>query len=189
MVRKLGIIASVLAVSAVGFAFFGPPNKDPQNVYAFKAKDIDGKERSLSEFRGKVLLIVNTASFCGYTKQYEGLEKLYRDHKSAGLLVLGFPCNQFGNQEPNSEAEIKQFCTQKFDVTFPMFSKIDVNGPNAHPLYKWLKAQTKDTSEIQWNFTKFLVGRDGRVVARFPSNVAPDSKELLDAVKKALIRR
>ncbi|MEJ5169988.1 MAG: glutathione peroxidase [Fimbriimonadales bacterium] len=193
MVRKLGILAAALAASAVGVAFFGPqkndPKSEPKNVYAFKAKDIDGKERSLAEFRGKVLLIVNTASFCGYTRQYEGLEKLYREHQKAGLVVLGFPCNQFGNQEPNSEAEIKQFCSQKYDVTFPMFSKIEVNGPNAHPLYKWLKAQTKDTSEIQWNFTKFLVGRDGRVMARFPSNVAPDSRELQDAVKKALIRR
>jgi len=189
MVRKVGIIAVALAVSALAVAFFGPQAKEPQNVYSFKAKDIDGKERSLSEFRGKVLLIVNTASFCGYTRQYEGLEKLYRDHKSEGLVVLGFPCNQFGNQEPNSEAEIKQFCKQKFDVSFPMFAKIDVNGPKAHPLYKWLKAQTKDTSDIQWNFTKFLVGRDGRVVARFPSNVAPESRELLDAVKKALMRR
>ncbi|MCX7800719.1 MAG: glutathione peroxidase [Fimbriimonadales bacterium] len=185
----MGWIGALLSAALLSVGFFSPQGGEPQSVYAFRAKDIDGRDRSLAEFRGKVLLIVNTASRCGYTRQYEGLERLYRAHSKDGLVVLGFPCNQFGNQEPGSERDIKQFCSQNYGVTFPMFAKIDVNGPNAHPLYRWLKAQTKDAADIQWNFTKFLVGRDGKVLGRFASSVAPESPELREAVRKALASR
>jgi len=147
-------------------------------VYDFSARGIDGRERSLSEFKGKVLLIVNTASKCGFTPQYKGLEELYRKYHDQGLVILGFPCNQFGKQEPGSEAEIGQFCELNFGVTFPLFAKIEVNGPGAHPLYQHLKAQAPGllgSKAIKWNFTKFLVDRAGRVVERYAPTATPDS--------------
>ncbi|HEX6999143.1 MAG TPA: glutathione peroxidase [Gammaproteobacteria bacterium] len=139
-------------------------------AYDFTAVDIDGRERPLSEHEGKVLLIVNVASKCGFTPQYEGLEALWRRHRDQGLVVLGFPCDQFGHQEPGDEAEIKRFCSLNYDVTFPLFAKIEVNGPNTHPLYRWLKDSQRGlfrTRAIKWNFTKFLIGRDGRVLRRY----------------------
>lgn len=148
------------------------------DVYEFSATDIHGVTRSLSEFRGKTLLIVNVASACGYTPQYAGLEALYRAHKDDGLVVLGFPCNQFGAQEPGSEAEIIDFCQTRYEVTFPMFAKVDVNGDKAHPLFKWLRTEKKGifgTESIKWNFTKFLVGPDGQVVKRYGSGDTPDA--------------
>jgi glutathione peroxidase len=135
---------------------------------------------TLDRFRGHVLLIVNVASRCGYTPQYRGLEALYRRHRDAGLVVLGFPCNQFGNQEPGAEPEIAEFCALTYDVTFPMFARVDVNGPGTHPLYEFLKARKKGllgTEGIKWNFTKFLVGRDGRVIGRFAPTDTPESIE------------
>lgn len=141
------------------------------SVYEFKAKTIGGKEISLSEYKGKALLIVNVASKCGFTPQYSGLEKLYEKHKGQGFEILGFPCNQFGKQEPGTEAEIKKFCEVNYKVTFPLFSKIEVNGPGTHPLYKFLK-QGKD---IGWNFTKFLIDRHGHLVKRFESDVTPEN--------------
>ena len=147
------------------------------SIYDFTAKSLQGKDVSLGEFRGKPILIVNTASKCGFTPQYEGLEKLYEQHKDKGLVVLGFPCNQFGAQEPGSEAEIGAFCQANYGVTFPMFSKIDVNGANAHPLYNHLKAEKAGilgTRNIKWNFTKFLVNRDGEVVNRFAPTTKPE---------------
>lgn len=135
---------------------------------------IDGSDRSLKDYAGKVLLIVNTASACGMTPQYEGLEALYKAHPD--LVVLGFPCNQFGAQEPGTEKEIALFCETQFAVTFPLFAKIEVNGDGAHPLYTWLKSETPDTeqgADIGWNFTKFLVGRDGQPVARYSPRTAP----------------
>ena len=152
------------------------------SIYDFSARDIDGKERSLSEFRGKVLLIVNTASQCGFTYQYKGLEELHRKYAAKGVEVLGFPCNQFGAQEPGDADEIKNFCSLTYDVTFPMFAKIDVNGANAHPLYEYLTQQKGGGllgRRIKWNFTKFLIGRDGRVLRRFAPTVTP---EQLDGV-------
>jgi glutathione peroxidase len=148
----------------------------------FSARDIDGAERSLADYAGRVVLVVNVASRCGFTPQYAGLEALYRAHRDAGLTVLGFPCDQFRHQEPGNEAEIKQFCTLQYDVTFPLFAKIDVNGDRAHPLYKWLKRERPGLLGIQaikWNFTKFLVGRDGRPLKRYgpadkPASLAPD---------------
>jgi glutathione peroxidase len=156
-------------------------------VYDFTARDIDGKERLLSEFRGKVLLIVNTASQCGFTYQYKGLEELHRKYGAQGVEVLGFPSNQFGKQEPGNEEEIKTFCSLTYDVTFPMFAKIDVNGPNAHPLYEHLTREKGGGllgRKIKWNFTKFLIGRDGKVIGRYAPTVKP---EALDSkIAKAL---
>ncbi|GLQ87579.1 glutathione peroxidase [Dyella flagellata] len=149
-------------------------------VYDFSARDIDGNERSLAEWRGKRLLIVNVASKCGFTPQYKGLEGLWRKHGDQGLAVLGFPCDQFGHQEPGDEAEIKQFCSTTYDVTFPMFAKIEVNGEHTHPLYRWLKQQAKGllgSESIKWNFTKFLVDEQGNVVKRYAPNDAPEKLE------------
>lgn len=157
------------------------------SVYEFSCNSITGEEVSIGGFHGKVLLIVNTASACGFTGQYKGLEALYRDLQDEGLAVLGFPCNQFGQQEKGSEAEISEFCELNFGVSFPLFAKIDVNGENAHPLYRYLKKQAKGilgTEKIKWNFTKFLVDRQGGVVKRYaptdkPENIRKDIAALL----------
>ncbi|HVZ68425.1 MAG TPA: glutathione peroxidase [Rhizomicrobium sp.] len=149
-------------------------------VYDFSAKTLSGEEKSLGDYRGQVLLIVNTASKCGFTPQYEGLEKLYEKLHGKGLTILGFPCNQFGSQEPGSESEIGAFCQKNYGVTFPMFSKIDVNGDNAHPLYKFLKKEERGvlgTEAIKWNFTKFLVDREGKPVERYGSTTKPEDLE------------
>ena len=149
-----------------------------QTVYDFKVKDIDGKIIDLSIYKDKVLLIVNTASKCGFTKQYAGLEELHKTYKDKGLVVLGFPSNQFGSQEPGDEAEIKEFCSLTYDVNFPMFAKIDVNGDNTEPLYKFLKNSAKGvlgSEAIKWNFTKFLINREGQVVDRFASITTPEA--------------
>ncbi len=157
------------------------------SLYDFTARAADGAPVSLSDYRGKVLLIVNTASKCGFTPQYEGLEALYRTYKDQGLEVLAFPCNQFGAQEPGDAHEIANFCSLTYDVTFPVLGKIDVNGPKADPLYTFLTRQKRGvlgTAGIKWNFTKFLVGRDGTVLERFAPAAAPAS--LVEAVEKAL---
>ena len=149
-------------------------------VYDFSAKTIDGDDKPLKEFAGKVLLIVNVASKCGFTPQYKGLEALHRKYSPRGLAILGFPCNQFGGQEPAPDDEIMEFCTTHFDVTFPMFAKIDVNGEDAHPLYEHLKSKQLGlggTTAVKWNFTKFLVDRSGETVARFPPQASPSSLE------------
>ncbi|HET7135811.1 MAG TPA: glutathione peroxidase [Casimicrobiaceae bacterium] len=148
------------------------------SIYDFAVNDIGGNPVALDRYKGKVLLVVNTASECGFTPQYKGLEALYRKYRDRGLEILGFPCNQFGGQEPGSEAQIAQFCTSKYDVTFPMFAKIDVNGDKAAPLYRHLKHAKPGvlgTEAIKWNFTKFLVDRDGQVVARYAPNDTPES--------------
>ena len=147
-------------------------------LFDFSARRLDGQERSLSDFKGQVTLVVNVASQCGFTPQYSGLEDLYRSYRDKGFAVLGFPCNQFGHQEPGDEAEIRSFCDMQYGVTFPMFAKIDVNGADAHPLYRWLKEQKPGllgTEGIKWNFTKFLVGRDGQVIKRYAPTEAPAS--------------
>ncbi|GIX36115.1 MAG: glutathione peroxidase [Lysobacteraceae bacterium] len=149
-------------------------------MYDFSARDIDGNTRSLADWRGKVLLIVNTASKCGFTPQYEGLEKLYRKYRDRGLVVLGFPCDQFGHQEPGDENEIKQFCSLQYDVSFPMFAKVEVNGERAHPLFAYLKKEAPGvlgTEAIKWNFTKFLVDRDGKVLRRYAPTDTPERIE------------
>jgi len=150
------------------------------DIYDFTAKTIDGADASLGDYRGKVLLIVNTASKCGFTPQYDGLEKLHEAYADRGLAVLGFPCNQFGAQEPGDEDEIKTFCSLTYDVDFPMMRKVDVNGPKAHPLYDYLKGAKKGvlgTEGIKWNFTKFLVDRSGQVKGRFAPMTEPKALE------------
>jgi len=149
-------------------------------VYDFSAKTLSGEEKSLGDYRGQVLLIVNTASKCGFTPQYEGLEKLYEKLHDKGLTILGFPCNQFGSQEPGTESEIGAFCQKNYGVSFPMFSKVDVNGADAHPLYKYLKKEERGvlgTEGIKWNFTKFLVDREGNPVERYGSTTKPEDLE------------
>ncbi len=147
------------------------------SVYDYSAKTLDGQDVNLADYRGQVLLIVNTASKCGFTPQYEGLEALYKTYKDRGFTVLAFPCNQFGAQEPGNAEEIANFCSLTYDVTFPVMSKIDVNGADAHPLYRFLKKEQKGvlgTEAIKWNFTKFLIGKDGEVVERFAPTVKPE---------------
>ncbi len=148
-------------------------------IYDFSAKAIDGDEVKLGEYRGQVLLVVNTASKCGFTPQYAGLEALYRKYHDKGLTVLGFPCDQFMHQEPGNEQEIKNFCSTKYDVTFPMFAKVEVNGAHTHPLWAFLKQEKGGLlgSAIKWNFTKFLIGRDGEVAGRYAPTSTPESLE------------
>ncbi|HVZ77752.1 MAG TPA: glutathione peroxidase [Gemmatimonadaceae bacterium] len=158
-------------------------------IYDIPVTTIDGREQTLAPFRGQVLLIVNVASKCGFTPQYEGLEALYRTYKDRGFAVLGFPCNQFGFQEPGSEDEIRQFCSLTYDVTFPMFAKVDVNGSSAHPLYEYLKSAQPGvlgSEAIKWNFTKFLVDADGRVRERYAPQVTPE--KLAPDIEAALAR-
>lgn len=158
-----------------------------ESIYDYKVKDIDGNEVVMSEFKGKVLMIVNVASKCGFTPQYEGLQKLYDAYKDQGLIVLGFPCNQFGAQEQGGEAEIKDFCETNFSISFPMFAKIDVNGDNAEPLFLFLQNAKKgfmNTGPIKWNFSKFVVDKEGNVVGRYGS--LDDPAALEDDIKKLL---
>ena len=147
-----------------------------ENVYQFNFSQLDGEEVSLSKFKGKAILVVNTASFCGLTYHYTGLEKLYQEYKEKGLVIIGFPCNQFGKQEPGTSEEINDFCNLNYDVTFPMSTKVDVNGKNAHPLFRYLKNELKGTltNNVKWNFTKFLIDRDGIPFKRFSSTVQPE---------------
>jgi len=162
------------------------------DVLNFKMKSLEGKEVDLRQYKGKVVLIVNVASQCGLTPQYEGLQALHDKYASQGLAILGFPCNQFGAQEPGTAQEIRQFCTQNYGVKFDMFDKIEVNGPNAAPLYKLLtslETKPKGAGPISWNFEKFLIGRDGRVIARFAPRVAPDAPELIQAIESALANK
>jgi glutathione peroxidase len=162
---------------------------DGMSVHGFEAKTIEGNTQRLEAYRGKTLLIVNVASKCGFTPQYAGLEQLYRKYKDRGLVILGFPCDQFGHQEPGDEAEIKNFCSLQYEVSFPMFAKIEVNGGNAHPLYQYLKKAQPGvlgTAGIKWNFTKFLVNSAGEVVARYaptatPASIEKDIEKLLRA--------
>jgi glutathione peroxidase len=155
--------------------------KAQESIYDIEVTTIDGEVVKLEKFKGKKLLIVNTASKCGYTPQYEELEKLYEKYKDQ-LVVLGFPCNQFGGQEPGSEKEIKAFCTKNYGVTFPMFSKIDVKGENQHPLYRWLtnkELNGVESSKVKWNFHKYLIDENGNYIAHFPSSVNPMSEEII----------
>jgi glutathione peroxidase len=157
------------------------------DLYSIPLKDIDGKDTSLKTYAGKTLLVVNVASRCGFTRQYTGLEALWQKYKDQGLVVLGFPCNDFGSQEPGTTAEIKEFCSSKFQVSFPLFDKLHVKGAEQHPLYDALTGSTSPVpGPVKWNFGKFLIGRDGKIIARFDSKVEPDSDELTKAVETAL---
>ena len=167
------LLGAILTVSAFAAS----------STHEFTLPSIDGAASPLAAYKGKAVLIVNVASQCGFTPQYKGLEALYRKYKDHGFVIAGFPSNDFGGQEPGTEAEIKQFCSRNYQVTFPMYSKVAVKGPNKTPLYAFL---TESGGEVKWNFTKFLVGKDGKVIARFESNVDPESPELVSAVEKAL---
>ncbi|HQV91264.1 MAG TPA: glutathione peroxidase [Phycicoccus sp.] len=151
----------------------------PTSLSDFSATTLSGEGRDLSAYAGDVVLVVNTASKCGFTPQYAGLEELYAAHKDDGFVVLGFPCNQFGGQEPGSEEEIGEFCQLNYGVTFPMFEKVDVNGDDAHPLFTWLKKEKSGLlgGKIKWNFTKFLIGRDGQVIDRYAPTTKPEDLE------------
>ncbi len=160
-----------------------------KSVYDFTVKDIDGNDIKMDQYRGKVLLIVNVASKCGYTPQYEGLEKIYLKYKDQGFFILGFPANNFLHQEPGTNEEIKKFCSLRYNVTFPMFSKISVKGNDKHPFYRFLTEKETDpefAGEIKWNFNKFLISKTGKIIGRYDSGVKPESKELIDALEKAL---
>lgn len=182
MVRRfvaLALAASATCVATIGVAMA------QNSLYDLSATTIDGKNQSLAEYKGKVALVVNVASQCGFTRQYEGLQELYNKYKERGLVVLGFPSNDFGGQEPGSDEEIKNFCSRRFGVTFPMFSKVDVLGPSKSAVYAFLTKSTGG-ADVGWNFEKFLVGRNGLVVGRYGSSVTPGSSELADAIEKAL---
>lgn len=172
------MITSLLLASAIAMP--------PATIYDFKMDDIDGKPVELSKFKGQVLLVVNVASKCGNTPQYDGLEAMYKKYKDQKFAVLGFPANEFGGQEPGTNAQIKEFCTATYKVDFPMFSKIVVKGEGTHPLYKWLVQQTDNKNDIEWNFAKFVVGRDGKVVARFSPRTQPNDATLVATIEKAL---
>jgi glutathione peroxidase len=175
------LFAALLMFAGMGFA--------ASSVLDFTEKSIDGQSVPLSEYKGKVVMFVNVASKCGYTPQYAGLESLYRKYKDQGFVILGFPANNFMSQEPGTNAEIKQFCHNKYDVTFPMFSKISVKGDDEAPLYHFFTdSKTNPTTggDIKWNFTKFLVGKDGRIIARFEPATTPESPEVTSAIESAL---
>ena len=183
----------LLTIFAGGLLFSVSPTIDVsaknKSVLDFKMKDIDGKDVKLKKYKGDVLLIVNTASKCGYTPQYEGLQAIYTKYESQGFTVLGFPANNFGGQEPGTETEIKEFCESKYKVTFPMFAKISVKGEDQHPLYNFLTAKATNPNfagDISWNFNKFLINRKGEIVARFTSKDKPDGEAVMQAIEKYL---
>lgn len=164
-------------------------NQMDKNIKQIIVKDINGKPVNLSDYKGKILLIVNVASYCGYTKQYAGLEEIYKKYKDKGFEILAFPCNQFGEQEPGTNEEIKNFCSSKFDVTFKLFDKIDVNGKDKSPLYSILTDnEVTGKADIKWNFEKFLIDKNGNVVARYTSKVEPNSEELISVIEKEIKR-
>jgi glutathione peroxidase len=183
-------VALSFGLGGVFQAADAPQNKDKKmKIYDFEVKDIDGNRVKLEQYQGKVLLLVNVASQCGFTPQYEGLQKIYAKYQDQGFLVLGFPANNFGGQEPGADREIKTFCSTRFHVTFPMFSKISVKGADKHPLYKYLtepETDPKFAGEIKWNFNKFLVDRQGNLIARFDSPDTPEGEKVTKAIEVAL---
>ncbi len=190
----LGRVAccSALLVLAAASIAVEKVQKEESPVLGHTMETLTGQKADLSKYKGKVLLIVNVASECGATPQYESLQTLYETHKDDGLVVLGFPCNQFGMQEPGTAAEISQFCKENYGVTFPMFAKVDVNGEDAAPLYQFLtsgKAVPSDAGPVKWNFEKFLIGRNGQVVARFRTPVKPDDPKVVTAIKSELAKK
>lgn len=195
MIRAFLIVAIVAAFGTT--AYFALNNKNivlakEKSVYDFTMKDIDGKEVRLDTYKGKVALLVNTASKCGYTPQYEGLEKIYEKYKAQGFVVLGFPANNFNGQEPGTNAEIKEFCTLKYKTSFPMFAKISVKGEDQHPLYKYLTSTDTDpkfAGDIKWNFNKFLIDKNGNIVARFDSKDTPESETVTKAIENSLAQK
>lgn len=192
-VSPAAVLCAALAVPAL-FAADAEKDqdKDVPAVLDFEMKSLDGKTVDLSQYEGKVVMIVNVASECGATPQYEPLQDVYETYKDKGFVVLGFPSNQFGEQEPGTDDEIKTFCTENYGVTFDMFSKVDVNGENAAPLFKYLTSEETNpgfSGKIGWNFEKFLIGRDGKVVARFKTPVEPDAEEVVKAIEAELAKK
>lgn len=186
------ILAGCLAMLLTTFAVADKSaDEDSECALDFKATNIDGETVDLHDYEGNVVLVVNVASKCGLTRQYSGLQKLYEEYKDKGFVILGFPCNQFGSQEPGSEAQIKEFCSTKYNVSFPMFSKVNVNGDDASPLYQFLTSQDvqpKGAGSVSWNFEKFLIDRDGKLVARFAPPTSPSSTELVKAIEAELAK-
>ena len=176
----------IATVAALALGVSANADDKPKSALDFKVKTIEGKEVSLDKYKGKVVLIVNVASKCGLTPQYEGLQELYAKHKDEGLVVLGFPANEFGKQEPGTNDEIKEFCKSKYNVDFDMFAKIVVKGDGQAPLYKFLTTKAKPAGDIKWNFEKFLISRDGKIANRFTPRQAPDSPEVVKAVEAEL---
>ena len=181
-------LVTLIVALAVGALLSTTSQADQASPLTGTVKKIDGTEVDLASYKGKVVLVVNVASRCGYTGQYAGLQKLYDSYKDKGLVVLGFPANEFGAQEPGTDAEIATFCSSKYGVTFDMFSKIVVKGPNKAPLYKALTEGATPAGEVGWNFEKFLIGRDGQIIGRYKSGVGPDAAELTKAVETALAK-
>ena len=193
-------LISVLAVALVGVAVFAISRSSVatstpdsggamSSIYDFTLKDIDRKEVNLGQYKGKVVLLVNVASRCGFTPQYEGLQKVYLKYKDQGFVILGFPANNFMGQEPGTDEEIKTFCSTKYSVTFPIFSKISVKGDDIHPLYKFLTSKETNpdfAGDVRWNFSKFLLDKNGKVIARFEPKVTPESDPMIQAIEKAL---
>ena len=187
MLRMMtAIAAAALAAADLGGGAQGAERGTAATAFDHTFEAIDGSTLDLSQFRGKALLVVNTASFCGFTPQYEGLQRLWEDYEAKGLVVLGVPSNDFGGQEPKAEAEIKEFCQGAFGVTFPLTAKYKVTGADAHPFYRWMVAALGPGATPRWNFHKVLVSRDGKAVAAFPSSVTPSSKQLVDAIMHEL---
>jgi glutathione peroxidase len=184
------VFTAVFAFSLSSRASATPGSGEKMNsIYDFSLKDIDHKEVNLSQYRGKVVLVVNVASRCGYTPQYEGLQKVYMKYKDRGFVILGFPANNFMAQEPGTDEEIKTFCSAKYNVTFPIFSKISVKGDDIHPLYKFLTSKETNpefSGDIKWNFSKFLIDKNGKIIARFEPKVTPESDPVIQAIEKAL---
>jgi glutathione peroxidase len=174
----------LLTLNAMAVPPIDPPRD--KTLFDFTMKDIDGKEVPLSKFKGKTILVVNVASKCGLTPQYKGLQQLYSENKDKGLVILGFPANEFNGQEPGTSAEIKSFCTANYGVTFPMFQKIVVKGEGIHPLYQWLTTAIEPKGDIEWNFAKFLIGPDGKIIKRFKPQVTPEDADLVKSVHSAL---
>ncbi len=184
------ISITLIALLSIGTLIAQENNKKMETpIYGFTMKTLDGKERSLADFKGKVIMVVNTASFCGYTPQYKDLEALYKLYKDKGFVVIGFPSNNFGKQEPGNNGDIATFCERNYGVTFPMFGKISVKGDDIHPLYKYLTTETQFKEEIGWNFTKFLVDRNGNVVAKFASKVKPNEKEVIAKIDELVAQK
>ena len=187
MQTMLIIAAFVSLLSFTYSAIAEDATKAPSTLHGFTVKDIDGKDAELSKYQGKVVLVVNVASKCGHTPQYKQLQEVFEKYKDKGFVVLGFPANEFGKQEPGTDAEIKGFCASKYNVTFDMFSKIVVKGEGIAPLYQWLTSKDgKFGGDIKWNFTKFLIGKDGRIINRFEPGVKPDDAKVIEAIEAAL---
>jgi glutathione peroxidase len=189
MMLSLSVLSVLMLFPPIHQLFTQPhagPATDPKNIYSFTMKTIDGKEKSLSDYKGEVVLVVNVASFCGFTPQYKDLEATYLKYKDEGFRILAFPANNFGQQEPGSDTEIKQFCQTKYDVTFDLFSKISVKSPDQHPLYQYLTKDSPFPGDVKWNFQKYLVDREGNVVAMFPSRVKPTDKKVVEKIEALL---